>query len=322
MKKLLLFLLVMQSAPVIKKTTNCFKNIFLHPLFENEDFLLSYTFEVDKPQFVTFVFSFEYADGSKVVFDSDGHHILNTTTYTTNAKAELIKDNSLLKITASSANFYKTVEFAISTISRTPKKIAALNNVFYKENAIQYLDDTGHVHANDEKITIKHRGIYSSSYPFLDLSSISFVYETYYPYANFEGSKVQIKILDPLNIFPLLSVNGEFLLTFELTKSSNDTYKMNLYDKLYLDPVTYLTSPNPKEGFIKTNRLYLPKNSDNLKLDFYLLISDLGLQRLYATRKIVCNFSDYVGSCSSSKYCVELNESDMHSSENEVKIEL
>jgi len=322
MKKLLLFLLVMQSAPVITKTTNCFKDIFLNPLIENEDLLLNYSFEVEKPQFVNFSFTFTYEDGSNVTFDTKRFYIVNTITQAIYAKANLIKDNSILKMTASGTSFFKSIEFTITVVSKKPKNISISNNTFHKENAIQYLDDTGHVHANDETIIIKHRSIYTSSIPFLDLSPISVIYKTYYPYENFEGSKVTIKILDPLNIFPLLSENGIFALNYELIKTSNDTYKLSLYDKLYLDHATGLTSRTSKEGFSQVDKLYFPKNKDNFKLSFYLVINNLGLQRLYASRRIVFNFQDYIGACSSAKYCVQIKESSIHSDENEVKIKL
>lgn len=322
MKKLLLFLLVMQSAPVIKKTTNCFKNIFLNPLIENEDLLLNYSFEVETPQLVNFIFSFEYDDGSSLRIDSQSYYIVNSITQYLHAKANTIKDNSILRMAAYGTTFIKNIEFTISTISKTPQNFSPLNNTFYKENAVQYLDDTGHVHANDEKITIKHRSIYTSPIPFLDLSPISFIYETYYPYENFEGSKIQIRILDPLNVFPLLSINGEFILNYELIKNADGEYKMMLNDKLYLDNVTNLICRNPKEGFSQVNKLYIPKNKDNFKLSVYLLINDLGQQRLYAARKIVFNFVDYVGACNSAKNCIKINESNIHSDENEVKVKL
>lgn len=312
----------MQSAPIVTKTTNCFKDIFLNPLIENEDLLLDYSFEVEKPQFVNFTFSFKYEDGSSAIFASERFFISNTITQTLYAKANLIKDNSTLIMSASGTSFFKNVNFTISVISKTPKKIGTTSNKFYMENAVQYLDDTGHVHSNSEQITIKHRGVYAIPKPFLDLSAIKFVYNTYYPYENFEGSKVIIKVSDPLNLFPLLSENGLFALHYELIKNPDSTYSLSLYEKLYLDPVTYLTSRWPKEGFSQVDKLYFPKNKNNFKLSTQLVINDLGQQRLYATRKIVFNFGDYIGACSSAKYCVQIKESDVHSNENEVKIKL
>ena len=97
---------------------------------------------------------------------------------------------------------------------------------------------------------------------------------------------------------------------------------MRLNEKLYYNPTTLFLSRVAKDGFIPTNTIYIPKNSKTKQLITIYQLTNLGYQAINLNIKSINTFGEFVGSCSTSKYCVRIYNSDNYMDDNEMEIEL
>ena len=155
------------------------------------------------------------------------------------------------------------------------------------DTAIQYLNKMEQINAEREELVFEPLlESIKENVPFLQYNFIKFKQIANYYSESISYKSITIKLHDINNYFPLLNhTDGYVDFHFEPLKVK-ETYQLTLLDKLYLDPDSFLISSTPKQGFVFTDVIYLPKNRNYRCLDLSLSIIGLGYQNVDVT----CNY--------------------------------
>lgn len=89
--------------------------------------------------------------------------------------------------------------------------------------------------------------------------------------------------------------------------SSKNGFNLAFKDQLYVNPTTLEMSSTPKDGFVKTNYLYLPRNEKRIEnsYDCTILISGLGIDKSdFMTKFKYKSLLNTFGDCRNSEYCI------------------
>lgn len=233
---------------------------------------------------------------------------------------EYVNDETSLIFTANGYGFSSFVRFDLFKRDTNYDLLEQRDFVF--EEAIQYLDDRETVHYGNETISFDRvDSEINILKPYLLFDFIRFKQSSYYYQEMLNYEEIVLEISDEQNIFPLLKhVDKRIKLKLGIAKDKDDYY-FELLDKLYVYQDTLLLSDSAKEGFSRTNFIYIPKNYRQTEFDINLSIKGLGLQKLNCYYHYRINvLKKYIGSCSSACNCVTLNDTDIYLDENQEEI--
>lgn len=165
--------------------------------------------------------------------------------------------------------------------------------------------------SNEEKMneevdfSISHNSFLLDSYGCIKLN-IPFLYK-FYKTAIYND--VYIEFDDANNLFPEIKKGGNNLriIPLKFNYFSNDYGYITSSDRMYYNPTTNELSSIKRSGYLKTNKLHFPPNKKSLisKYTFTLVLAKFG--HCKKTYKYNFNFTfgrNYLGSCSSSDYCI------------------
>lgn len=134
-----------------------------------------------------------------------------------------------------------------------------------------------------------------NTYLFFDISCLRINYEN--EFDDFSCESINLFIKGEKNLFPKLPYNNQdqgycFDMALQYDESDNN-YLLVFNENFYVDPSTQMMSNTLNDGFIKTQRLFLPKNdfSNNKYLDFKIVISELGSNDITINYEATIGFS-------------------------------
>ena len=142
------------------------------------------------------------------------------------------------------------------------------------------------------------------TYNFIDFSNCYFYFNAAYPYT-YHSATLTIK--DNANLFPYLQ-NSSKNVIFPLKIEQNANICSFSYDEdIYVNEETLDMSFNASPGFVKTEKIFLPRNKKSI-----LSSTDIKLQIVFSGRAaytidLTTSFifgKSLVGSCQDSTYCV------------------
>ena len=177
----------------------------------------------------------------------------------------------------STSNFYTWL--SITKKWKTSKEVYVMTNFeeFYMPNYYHKID------ISDFKITYKTTsGFFNMRSGLLAITNLNGSFDS------FEHDKKYA-------YFPIVLVGT----------SSN--YNLSFENKFYVDPMTLIMSPVPKDGYVETKNLYLPRNekrSEN-NYDCMLTLDGLGQDNTkFLSRFKYKSTLNILGDCRNSEYCI------------------
>lgn len=279
-KFLLIIPLLILNSP-IKEKANRFSDILITPI--NQENVISFSY-----------LTYRISEVNLNIFISYDNHVTrdlyrNKPTINYNfkdsfiVKEEQIFDNAYLNFQAKGDSFSSFIKIELVT-HQTLDLCETLS--ISNDTAIQYLNNMEQTNAEREELVFEPLlESIKENMPFLQYNFIKFKQITNYYSESISYKSITIKLHDTDNYFPLLNhKNGYVDFHFEPLKVK-DTYQLALLDKLYLDPDSFLISSTPKQGFVFTDIIYLPKNCNYRYLDLSLNINGLGYQNVDVTCK-------------------------------------
>ena len=145
--------------------------------------------------------------------------------------------------------------------------------------------------------------IAASSDNSLDFSNITFLYSD-----NFLCDQVTYRIKDYENIYPHLNKeNDEIILNMSFAQNGSEI-SFALNEKMYVNTTTLDMSSTPIDGYVETNKLFIPVGKESLfeSNETYLYLDGAG----YCAEDFYIPFTFYyskklIGECYKSDYCIE-----------------
>lgn len=282
MSKLLLVIPLLILNSPLKEKANRFSDILITPI--NQEKIISFSF-------LTYRIS-EVSINIFISYDNHATRDLYRNKLTINynfkdsfiVKEEQIFDNAYLNFQAKGDSFSSFIKTEL-----TSHQTLDLNDALSISNdtAIQYLNNMEQINAEREELVFEpfFESI-KENMPFLQYNFIKFKQITNYYSESISYKSITIKLYDINNYFPLLNHKDGYVdFHFEPLKIK-ETYQLSLLDKLYLDPDSFLISSTPKQGFVFTDIIYLPKNYNYRYLDLSLNINGLGYQSV----DVICKY--------------------------------
>lgn len=317
MKKLIFFLLLSIKYAPIPVRNYAFKDIFITPIIENENNKITFAFENKGGGNITIYSRVSYLDNLEEItlFSKNIGKVVNYEDYFYINTKYIENDNTFLNFSAWS-DYQEVTNVSFTLFKRTNNYITIKNDdSFYDEVAGQYTDNLGRRQYFEESISFEGvNDYYEANSFYIDLDFLVIDYYSQYDPNYLENKVVNLEIIDEENIFPLISnINGKKVFEFELHKKENEKFYLSLRDKIYLNKTTNLISKENKEGFVRVDRIYIPKNRSTRKLDLELKFTNFGYQNLLLNMYFVYEFAyNLIGACSSSLNCIEINESNYY----------
>ncbi len=315
-KSLTLALALLNLLPSSKP--NRFKDIFITPISDKQ--YISFSFIVNNPCDTEFKIYVETPGCQDTYLYRNKVYILLNFSDQFLLPKEIIFDNSCLIFMAKSNTSSSFLRFDL----KVQNPLYNLNEytTFTMEDALQYLDDRETIHYAQE--TLNFNNLANNlvlSRPFLPFSHISITQESnfYMDYLTFD--EIVMRILDKENLFSLFKHKNNYVdIRLELEKIGQN-YKLSLLDKLYVHNEKLLLSSQPKEGFVRTNYIYLPKNCTKRLFKIEIQFKNLGIQKINCKYDYNIEIKEkYFGSCSTAKHCVQIEESLNLSEKNKVEV--
>lgn len=281
MNKLLLVIPLLILNSPIKEKANRFSDIIITPI--NQENIISFSY-------LTYRIS-EVSINIFISYDNHATRDLYRNKLTINynfkdsfiVKEEQIFDNAYLNFQAKGDSFSSFIKIELTSHQTLDlSETLSITN----DTAIQYLNNMEQINAEREELVFEpfFESI-KENMPFLQYNFIRFKQITNYYSESISYKSITIKLHDANNYFSLLNhTDGYVNFHFEPLKVK-DTYQLALLDKLYLDPDSFLISNTPKQGFVFTDIIYLPKNCNYRYLDLSLNINGLGYQNVDVTCK-------------------------------------
>ena len=281
MNKLLFVIPLLILNSPIKEKANRFSDILITPI--NQENIISFSY-------LTYRIS-EVSINIFISYDNHVTHDLYRNKLTINfnfkdsfiVKEEQIFDNAYLNFQAKGDSFSSFIKIKLAShqtldLSET---LSIANDI-----AIQYLNNMEQINVEREELVFEpFLESVKKNMPFLQYNFIKFKQITNYYSETISYKSIIIKLHDTNDYFPLLNHKDGYVdFHFEPLKVK-DTYQLALLDKLYLDPNSFLISNTPKQGFVFTDIIYLPKNRNYRYLDLSLNINGLGYQNVDLTCK-------------------------------------
>ncbi|MCH5171864.1 MAG: hypothetical protein J1F31_03415 [Erysipelotrichales bacterium] len=315
-KLVLVFTILPYAIPTVK--ANRFKDIYITPISDNT--IISFSYVVGLTSEVNFSIYIEYQNEPRNYLYSNKVNITFNFSDEFLLFKEHVKENSYLVFEAKSSNSSSYIKFDLKTQNNNHNLLE--QSTFYLEDAIQYIDDRETIHYANETIEFNDlSGELDLTLPYLFYDHICFTKSSYFFQEELPIEKIVMKISDKNNIFPLLNHEGDYaIVNFELT-NKNDRYFLSLLDKIYVYNDSLILSSSPKEGFVRTSYLYIPKNCSETEFEITFCFKNLGIQKLNCYyRYILHRKKRYVGGCSTSLNCVKIDESNNYFDTNETEV--
>ena len=325
-KKLLAIFLF--SINIIPKTETTLKNRFANIRItsfnkKSRAHVIRYTFISSVKCSVELETSVIKNDGSTSIISSktvtiDGKHldkVLLSSSY--------VEDGATLLFTAKSDTYRCLREFLLFVAPSTYQTITTSTS-YVRNNALQICNADGYIKRYNESIKFSIDNNLIRSFPYISVNNLKLIYQSTYDAENLvNGKEVLLIINDEDDNFPLLqNENKSVELSYILKETSTNTYQLELNEKLYYNSATLLLSRVPKDGFLPTSNIFIPKNSKTTILKTIYKFKSLGYQAVNINVETTNILKKYVGSCSSSKYCVKINESNNYQNDNEIEVKL
>lgn len=234
-----------------------------------------------------------------------------------------IEDEAYLTITAQSDTFYCVREFVLY-IARNSYQTITTSKTYQRDSALQICQADGYEKRYSEFIRFSFDNRLIRSFPYINVNNLRITYKTSYTKENvIDGKEVWLIIDDVDDNFPLLQDENKVVkISYILKETDTNIYQMELNEKLYYNVQTLLLSRIPKDGFIPTTTIFVPKNSKTSYLKTIYQFKSLGYQALNINVESTNILNKYIGSCSTSKYCVKIDESDNYRNDNEIEVKL
>ncbi len=281
MNKLLFVIPLLILNSPIKEKANRFSDILITPI--NQENIISFSY-------LTYRIS-EVSINIFISYDNHVTHDLYRNKLTINfnfkdsfiVKEEQIFDNAYLNFQAKGDYFSSFIKIKLAS-HQTLDLSETLS--IANDTAIQYLNNMEQINVEREELVFEpFLESVKKNMPFLQYNFIKFKQITNYYSETISYKSIIIKLHDTNDYFPLLNHKDGYVdFHFEPLKVK-DTYQLALLDKLYLDPNSFLISNTPKQGFVFTDIIYLPKNRNYRYLDLSLNINGLGYQNVDLTCK-------------------------------------
>lgn len=281
MNKLLFVIPLLILNSPIKEKANRFSDILITPI--NQENIISFSY-------LTYRIS-EVSINIFISYDNHVTHDLYRNKLTINfnfkdsfiVKEEQIFDNAYLNFQAKGDSFSSFIKIKLAS-HQTLDLSETLS--IANDTAIQYLNNMEQINVEREELVFEpFLESVKKNMPFLQYNFIKFKQITNYYSETISYKSIIIKLHDTNDYFPLLNHKDGYVdFHFEPLKIK-DTYQLALLDKLYLDPNSFLISNTPKQGFVFTDIIYLPKNRNYRYLDLSLNINGLGYQNVDLTCK-------------------------------------
>lgn len=281
MNKLLFVIPLLILNSPIKEKANRFSDILITPI--NQENIISFSY-------LTYRIS-EVSINIFISYDNHVTHDLYRNKLTINfnfkdsfiVKEEQIFDNAYLNFQAKGDSFSSFIKIKLAS-HQTLDLSETLS--IANDTAIQYLNNMEQINVEREELVFEpFLESVKKNMPFLQYNFIKFKQITNYYSETISYKSIIIKLHDTNDYFPLLNHKDGYVdFHFEPLKVK-DTYQLALLDKLYLDPNSFLISNTPKQGFVFTDIIYLPKNRNYRYLDLSLNINGLGYQNVDLTCK-------------------------------------
>lgn len=281
MNKLLFVIPLLILNSPIKEKANRFSDILITPI--NQENIISFSY-----------LTYRISEVSINIFISYDNHVTrdlyrNKLTINFNfkdsfiVKEEQIFDNAYLNFQAKGDYFSSFIKIKLAS-HQTLDLSETLS--IANDTAIQYLNNMEQINVEREELVFEpFLESVKKNMPFLQYNFIKFKQITNYYSETISYKSIIIKLHDTNDYFPLLNHKDGYVdFHFEPLKVK-DTYQLALLDKLYLDPNSFLISNTPKQGFVFTDIIYLPKNRNYRCLDLSLNINGLGYQNVDLTCK-------------------------------------
>lgn len=320
--------IILFSINMIPRTETTLKNRFANIRITS----FSETMRIHTVRY-TFVSSVKCSVELKVlIIKSDGKTTTLSTTVKTiegsyagsfRLRSSAIENNDTLLLTAQSDTYYCVREFVIYVASSAYKTVNT-STTYTRNDAVQVCQSDGYQKRYKESIKVSLDNQLIRQLPYITTTNLKINYQCDYSVkSELEGKEIFLIIDDKDNNFPLLQDSNKMVkISYNLTETSIDNYQMQLNEKLYYNPTTLILSRVPKDGFIPTKTIYVPKNCKTEELTTIYQIKSLGYQSLNLNIESTNTFKKFVGSCSSSKYCVRVNESNNYLDNNEIEVKL
>ncbi|MCH5179880.1 MAG: hypothetical protein J1F32_01535 [Erysipelotrichales bacterium] len=304
-KFLLVFLALSYISPNSK--SNRFKDIYITPI--SDDIVINFSYVVGTTSDVRFSIFIEYPDSLPIYLYTNTVSIVFNYSDSFPLFKRHLKDDASLIFKANSINGSSYLRFDLKSQNETYDLLE--QRYFYLEDAVQYLSDREIINYANETIEfneLNHN--LDLSLPYLFYDHIYFSQDSYFFQDELQFDEITMEIMDKNNIFPLLTHKEDtVIINLELEKKNN-MYYLSLLDKLYVYNDTLILSNSPKDGFVRTNYLYIPKNCLEEQFDITIKFKSLGLQKINCYYNyILWRNKKFVGSCSSSLNCVRISES-------------
>ena len=188
-----------------------------------------------------------------------------------------------------------------------PLGVYEARNIKGYEKGVGYLDTTNRYVFRDWYAE-NHLSVYNK----IDIGMFSFeefigqakVNLTYYMFQL--GIPANYGLFDDLTDDELSS--NRIVFDLNLVDDGTYHYTLQLNQKIYVNPFTYQMSRQPKNGYVETKYIYLPKTgfSDLNKLYFEIKGEQLGTMHLNFEYKFsVQSSKSRIGDCVSSEYCIK-----------------
>lgn len=208
--------------------------------------------------------------------------------------------------------------FNVSIDDRAPTvEVSSLKNQCYEMANIQgYTKSRGYFTAtNRHDFQNWTKQYYLPIYNKFDITNLKYreMIGNYLVAAQYESIKLYI----PTNYDIFADVTQEerkssrLSLNLELVESGHYNYYLRFVSQLYVNPITHQMARSPRNGFVKTNYIYLPKDgyakTNNLR--FYIACEKIGTMRMKFNYNFVVQGSkSRIGDCIMSEYCVQAEE--------------
>ena len=324
-KKLLAIFLF--SINIIPKTETTLKNRFANIRITSFNkklraHVIRYTFISSVKCSVILEASVIKSDGSTSIINSktvtiDGKHIDRVL-----LSSSYVKDGATLLLSAKSDTYRCLREFLL--FATIDSQTITSSTSYVRNNALQICDADGYVKRYNESIKFSINNNLIRSFPYISVNNLKLIYQSTYAAENIINDKEVLLIIDDADDnFPLLQdENKNVEISYILKETNTNTYQLELNEKLYYNSATLLLSRVPKDGFIPTTNIFIPKNSKTTILKTIYKFNALGYQGINANVETTNILKKYVGSCSSSKYCVKIDESNNYQNDNEIEVKL
>ena len=141
----------------------------------------------------------------------------------------------------------------------------------------------------------------------IDISEVTFTYDEGFPLINKESNKY-LKILDLDNIFPYLTKdsNGYIKVPLICVQNGKDI-TLKFKNNFYYNPSTLDLSFTSRNGFIETDKFYIPKGKLKLLENATFAVEMPQFGRSFVNIIIPLTFikdRNYLGLCSDSSHCI------------------